>query len=137
VKGRVFLDTNILIYADDADAGAKRNRAQQIVEAALNNGNGVLSTQVLQEYFVVATRKLGLPAEIAQQKVEILATMNVIVVDVEHVVEAIKLHRLYGLSFWDCLILHCAKAAGCPRLLSEDLQHGRSIEGVTIENPFA
>ena len=136
MKGRVFLDTNILIYADDADAGAKRDRAQQVVEAALNNGNGVLSTQVLQEYFVVATRKLGLPAEIAHQKIEILATIPVIAVDVEHIVEAIKLHRLYGYSFWDCLILHCAKAAGCPRLLSVDLQHGRRIEGVTIENPF-
>ena len=137
MKGRVFFDTNILIYADDADAGAKRERAQQVIEAALNNGNGVLSTQVLQEYFVVATRKLGMSAEIAQQKVEILATMTVIVVDVEHVVEAIKLHRLYGFSFWDCLVLRCAKAAGCPRLLSEDMQHGRAIEGVTIENPFA
>jgi predicted nucleic acid-binding protein len=84
----------------------------------------------------VATKKLGMPAEIAQQKVEILATMNVIVVDIENIVEAIKLHRLYGFSFWDSLILRCAKAAGCPRLLSEDLQHGRSIEGVTIENPF-
>ena len=136
MKGRVFLDTNILIYADDADAGVKRERAQQLIEAALNNGNGVLSTQVLQEYFVVATRKLGLPAEIAQKKIEILATMTVIVVEVEHVVEAIKLHRLYGFSFWDCLILHSAKAAGCPRLLSEDLQHGRAIEGVTMENPF-
>ena len=136
MKGRVFFDTNILIYADDADSAAKRGRAQQVVEAALNNGNGVLSTQVLQEYFVVATRKLGLPAEIAQKKVEILATMTVIAIGVEHVVEAIKLHRLYKLSFWDCLILQCAKAAGCPRLLSEDLQHGRSIEGVTIENPF-
>jgi predicted nucleic acid-binding protein len=136
VKGRVFFDTNILIYADDADAGAKREQAQQIIEAALNNGNGVLSTQVLQEYFVVATRKLGLPAEIAQKKVEILATMTVIAVEVGHVVEAIKLHRLYGFSFWDCLILYCAKVAGCPRLLSEDLQHGRAIEGVTVENPF-
>lgn len=137
MKGRVFFDTNILIYADDADAGAKRDRAQQVIEAALNNGNGVLSTQVLQEYFVVATRKLGLPAEIAQKKVEILATMNVIAIDVEHVVEAIKLQRLYGFSFWDCLVLHCAKVAGCPRLLTEDLQPGRSIEGVAIENPFA
>jgi predicted nucleic acid-binding protein len=134
VKGRVFFDTNILIYADDADA--KRDRAQQVIEAALSNGNGVLSTQVLQEYFVVATRKLGLSAEIAQKKVEILATMTVIAIDVEHVVEAIKLHRLYGFSPWDCLILHYAKAAGCPRLLSEDLQPGRSIEGVTIENPL-
>ena len=59
MKGRVFFVTNILVYADDADAGAKRDRAQQVIEAALGNGNGVLSTQVLQEYFVVATRKLG------------------------------------------------------------------------------
>lgn len=137
MRGRIFFDTNILIYADDADAGAKQERAQQVVEAALNNGNGVLSTQVLQEYFVVATKKLGLPAEIAQKKVEILATMTVLAIEVQHVVEAIKLHRLYGYSFWDCLILHCAKTAGCPRLLSEDMQHGRSIEGVTIESPFA
>jgi predicted nucleic acid-binding protein len=136
VNGRVFFDTNILVYADDADAGAKRDHAQQVIEAALSNGNGVLSTQVLQEYFVVATKKLGMSAEIAQQKVEILATMAVVVVDVEHIAEAIKLHRLNRLSFWDCLILRCAKAAGCPRLLSEDMQHGRCIEGVTIENPF-
>ena len=136
MKSRIFLDTSILIYADDADSGAKRERAQQIIEAALTNGNGVLSTQVLQEYFVVATRKLGLPAESVQKKVEILSAMAVIVVDVEHIMEAIKLHRLYGFSFWDCLVLRCAKVAGCQRLLSEDLQHGRAVEGVTIENPF-
>jgi predicted nucleic acid-binding protein len=136
VKSRVFLDTNILVYADDADSGAKRERAQQVVEAALTNGTGVLSTQVLQEYFVVATKKLGLPAETVQKRIEILSTVAVIVVDVEHILEAIKLQRLYGFSFWDCLVLRCAKAAGCQRLLSEDLQHGRSVEGVTIENPF-
>lgn len=137
MKGRVFIDTNVLIYADDEDAGAKRDKARQIIEAALGNGNGVLSTQVLQEYFVVATKKLGVPAEIAQEKVELLASMTVLAIDVEHVVEAIKLHRLYGFSFWDCLVIRCAKAAGCPRLLSEDLQHGRTVEGVHIENPFA
>jgi predicted nucleic acid-binding protein len=137
LKSRVFLDTNILVYADDADSGAKRERAQQIVEAALSNGNGVLSTQVLQEYFVVATKKLGVPTESVQKKIEILSSLAVIAVNVEHIIEAIKLHRLYGFSFWDCLILRCAKAAGCRRLLSEDLQHGRSIEGVTVENPFA
>jgi predicted nucleic acid-binding protein len=97
----------------------------------------VLSTQIVQEYFVVATRKLGLPAESVQKRIEILSAMPAVVVDVEHIVEAIKLHRLYGFSFWDCLVLRCAKATGCRRLLSEDFQHGRSVEGVTIENPFA
>jgi predicted nucleic acid-binding protein len=137
VSSRVFLDTSILICADDADSPEKRERAQQIVEAALTNGNGVLSTQILQEYFVEATKKLGLPAETVQKKIEVLSILPVVVVDVEHITEAIKLHRLYGFSFWDCLVLRCAKAAGCQRLLSEDLQHGRSVEGVTIENPFA
>lgn len=100
MKGRVFFDTNILVYADDTDAGSNRERAQQVIESAPSNGNGVLSTQVLQEYFVVATRKLGLSGEIVQKKVEIVATMAVIVVDVERIVEAIKLHRLYRFSFW-------------------------------------
>ena len=136
MKGRVFLDTNILVYADDADAGTKREQARKIIEAALDKGNGVVSTQVLQEYFVVATRKLGLSATVAHEKVELLATLAVVAIEVKHVLEAIKLHRLHKLSFWDCLILAGAKAAGCERLLSEDLQHGRTIEGVKIENPF-
>lgn len=136
MKGRVFLDTNILIYADDVDAGPKRERAQQIIEAALFNGNGVLSTQILQEYFVVATRKLGIAADVSHRKVELLASIPTIAIQVEHILEAIKLHRLYGFSFWDSLVLSAANAAGCPRLLSEEMQPGRSVEGVTIENPF-
>ncbi len=133
---RIFLDTNVLLYAEDADAGEKRVRAQEIVAGAIANGTGVISTQVLQEYFVVATRKLGLAAEIAQRKVELLAALTVVTLEVSHVLEAIKLHRLYQLSFWDALILHAAKTAGCGRLMTEDLQDGQIVEGVQIVNPF-
>jgi predicted nucleic acid-binding protein len=134
---RSFLDTNVLIYADDADAGAKRGKAQALLLSALATGDAVISTQVLQEYFSVATRKLSVPAEVAQKKVEILAALVAVTIDAEHVVESIKLHRLYNLSFWDALIVHAARRAGCDRLMTEDLQAGQRIEGVEIVDPFA
>jgi predicted nucleic acid-binding protein len=137
VKERVFIDTNLLVYADDLDAGEKTVRARQLVGEALRAQTGVLSTQVLQEFFVVTTRKLGVAPEIARRKVELLATMDVVSVQIPHILHAIDLHRLHSLSFWDALILACAAAAGCPRLWSEDLQHGAVISGVRIENPFA
>ena len=134
---RAFLDTNVLVYADDVDSGAKRGKSQALVVAALANGDAVISTQVLQEYFVVATRKLAVPAEVAQKKVEVLSTLVAVTIDVDHIVESIKLHRLYNLSFWDALIVHAARRAGCDRLITEDLQAGQRIEGVDIVNPFA
>ena len=80
---------------------------------ALANGDGVISTQVLQEYFAVATRKLSVAAEAAQKKVELLAALVAVTIDADHIIESIKLHRLYNLSFWDALIVHAARRAGC------------------------
>lgn len=134
---RAFLDTNVLVYADDADAGPKQAKAQAMVVSALANGDAVISTQVLQEYFAVATRKLSVPAEAAQKKVEVLAALVVVTIDASHVIESIKLHRLYSLSLWDALIVHAARRAGCDRLMTEDLQAGQRIEGVEIIDPFA
>jgi predicted nucleic acid-binding protein len=136
VSGRFFLDTNILIYADDLDAGSKRDVAREVLREAFVSGNGVLSTQVLQEFFVIATRKLGVDAEIARRKVELAAKLDVVRIDAEEVLAAIDLHRLHSFSFWDALIVRCAATAGCARLLTEDLQDGRVIAGVQIENPF-
>jgi predicted nucleic acid-binding protein len=133
---RAFLDTNVLVYADDADAGAKRVKAQALLVSALATGDAVISTQVLQEYFSVATRKLAVPAEAAQKKVEILAALVAVTIDADHIIESIKLHRLYKLSFWDALIVHAARRAGCDRLITEDLQAGQRIEGVEIVDPF-
>jgi predicted nucleic acid-binding protein len=134
---RAFLDTNILVYADDADAGPKRAQAQALVLGALASGDAVISTQVLQEYFAVATRKLSVASEAAQKKVEVLAVLVAVTIDADHVIESIKLHRLYNLSFWDALIVHAARRAGCDRVMTEDLQSGQRIEGVEIVNPFA
>ena len=133
---RLFLDTNVLLYADDLDAGPKRMTARAILREALTLRTGVVSTQVLQEYFVVATRKLGVTAAVARRKVELLATIDVVRIEVSHIVAAIDLTRLHSLSFWDALIIRCAATVGCTRLLTEDLQHGQVINDVRIENPF-
>jgi predicted nucleic acid-binding protein len=133
---RSFLDTNVLVYADDKLAGQKQAKAQDLIEEALRTGNGVVSTQVLQEYFAVTTRKLGVPPEAAQLRVETYAPLTAVTIDVEHILQAIKLHRLHQINFWDALIVHAANRSGCSRLLTEDLQVGRIIEGVEIVNPF-
>jgi predicted nucleic acid-binding protein len=136
MNARFFIDTNVLVYADDLDAGAKNTLARALLAEALQAGTGVLSTQVLQEFFVVSTRKLRVPAEVAHRKVELLSNLEVVRIDVEAVLAAIDLHRLHSVSFWDALIVQAAANAGCTRLLSEDLQHGRVLAGVRVENPF-
>jgi len=137
VSLRVFLDTNVLVYADDLDAGNKRRVAREILRDAMASRTGVISTQVLREYYTVTTRKLGTSAEVARRKVELLATMDVVRIEVPHILAAIDLTRLHSVSFWDALIVRCAASVRCARLVTEDLQHGQILDGVRIENPFA
>jgi predicted nucleic acid-binding protein len=136
MSDRVFLDTNVLVYADDLDAGDKRTRAQAVLHELISESRAVISTQVIQEFFVTSTRKLGVPADVARRKVELLLRLDVVLVRPELILAAIDLHRLHGISFWDALVVRSAAAAGCNRLLSEDLNHGQVIDGVRIENPF-
>jgi predicted nucleic acid-binding protein len=135
MSARSFIDTNVLVYADDASAGAKRTRALEILAELVAASEAVVSTQVLQEYFVVATRKLGVPAEVARRKVEVLSRLDVVIVRPELVIAAIDLHRLHSISFWDALIVRAAAAASCTRVLS-DMRHDQIIDGVRVENPF-
>jgi predicted nucleic acid-binding protein len=136
MSARSFFDTNVLVYADDKAAPAKQRRALGLVTEHRREGTGVVSLQVLQEYFVTITRKLHVDAGIARRKVELLAEFDVATPDVADIVAAIDLHRLHGFSFWDALILRSAKQAGCSVLLSEDLQQQREVDGVRIVNPF-
>lgn len=136
MSGRVFLDTNLLIYFSDAAAGAKQVRATEILAELTADTRAVVSTQVLQEYFVTAVGKLKMPAEAARANVERFSQLEVVLVRPELVLGAIDLHRLNRISFWDALIVRCASAAGCSRLLTEDLNDGQTIDGVRIENPF-
>jgi predicted nucleic acid-binding protein len=136
MPARTFFDTNILIYADDQATPAKRRRALKLVAEHLLSRTGVVSLQVLQEYFVTVTRKLGVDAAIARRKVELIAEFDVASPDVLDILAAIDLHRLHGISFWDALIVRSAKQSGCGVLLSEDMQNAREIDGVQIVNPF-
>jgi len=136
MPARSFFDTNVLVYTDDRTAPAKQKRALELLAEHRRDGSGVLSLQVLQEYFVAATRKLGVDAAVARRKVELLSELDVATPDLGDILAAIDLHRLHGLSFWDALILRAAGQAGCAVLYSEDFQHGRTLEGVRVVNPF-
>ena len=133
---RSFFDTNIVVYADDDDTPAKQRRARDLVYEHWRGGSGVVSLQVLQEYFVTVTRKLKLDARKARRKVELLSEFDVVAPEVADILAAIDLHRLHGFSFWDALILRAAKQSGCRVLFSEDFQPSREVDGVQIVNPF-
>ena len=136
MTGRSFLDTNILVYTDDHDAPKKQARPLDCVVQARLQGWGVVSTQVLQEYFVASTGKLHVPVEIARRKVELFSRFSLVQIDLPDIVGAIDLLRLHAIGFWDALILRAAQRAGCSILLTEDLQHGARFDGVEVVNPF-
>lgn len=136
MPARSFFDTNVLIYADDKATPAKQRKALDLVAEHRRSRTGVVSLQVLQEYFVAVTRNLRVDAAVARRKVELLAEFDVAVPELADILAAIDLHRLHGFSFWDALILRSAKQAGCSVLLSEDMQTKREIDGVRIVNPF-
>jgi predicted nucleic acid-binding protein len=135
---RTFFDTNILVYLFDADAEEKKEQASVLFEKEASAGRALLSTQVLQEFYVVVTRKLLVPLEpeIAEGVVRKLSLLPVIGIDSEKVLSAIGRSQRLQLSFWDALIIETALAGGAIRLFTEDLQHGQIIDGLQIENPF-
>jgi predicted nucleic acid-binding protein len=136
MSARSFFDTNVLVYADDRAAPAKQRRAVELVAEHRRAGTGVVSLQVLQEYFVTVTRKLGVDPQVARRKIELLAEFDVAAPGVPDVLAAVDLHRLHGFSFWDALILRTAHQAGCKVLFSEDMQEEREVDGVRVVNPF-
>ena len=131
-----FFDTNILLYSEDDRYPEKQSRATDLVAKHIQQGSLALSTQVLQEYYSGATRKLGVNPDAARRKVELLARRIVVRLSAADVIAAIELHRLHQLQFWDALIVHAAKLAGATLLYSEDFQHGAEIAGVKVVNPF-
>jgi predicted nucleic acid-binding protein len=133
-----FVDTNVLVYAHDRSEPARQSVAQAVLEQLWVDRTGVLSTQVLQELYVVATRKLDPPMRraAARELVALYGEWPVVQVDVALVVSASELEERHTLSFWDALIVEAARRAGATRLLTENLQQGRRIGGVSIENPF-
>ena len=134
-----FVDTNVLAYAHDRSEASKRPIAQGILENLWQDQAGAVSTQVLQELYVVVTRKFDppMPHAAARELVTLYGEWRMVHVDVAHILAASQLQERHGLSFWDALVVEAANRAGATRLLTGDLQGGQRIGGVTIENPFS
>lgn len=137
MSGKAFLDTNVLAYALDADSPAKQGVCRTLISDTGASGTGVISTQVMQEFFVTATRKLGLPPLAAKALLKTFTAFEIVQVSPMLIQEAIDCSVLNELSFWDSLIVASAAAAGCDTLYTEDLNAGQTILGVTVRNPMA
>jgi len=133
-----FVDTNILVYAHDSDAGPRHEVASELVRQLWDARDGVLSTQVLQEFYVTVTRKIPKPIsrKDARDLVHTYTAWRVIGVEPADVVAASDYEERFRLSFWDALIVMSALKANVDHLISEDLQAGQRIGGLRITNPF-
>jgi predicted nucleic acid-binding protein len=133
---KVFVDTNVLVYSEDTNSPAKQRAARALLSRMSTDHVGVISTQVVQEFYVAATRKLMIDALTAKSMLNTFHALEIVTVDVELVKEAIDCSVLNRISFWDALIVVSAEKARCEVLWTEDLNPGQIIRGVRIENPF-
>lgn len=138
MSDRVFFDTNVFVYLFDKDSPSKQARAGDLLAEHAQTGRIVLSSQVLQEFYVTVTRKLARPlsGEEALAALVHLSSFPLITSDSALILRAVHLHQKASLSFWDALIVQAALESNCRKLLSEDMQHGRRFGDLKIENPF-
>ncbi len=133
----VFFDSNVLVYRFDYSVPAKQAVAKQLVDSAFEAGNAMLSTQCLQEFYHVATRKFRMPSADAMGFARAYAKAKVVTVSPDVVFLAMERHATGNFSFWDALIVESALAGGARVLYSEDMHDGLQIGPLTIRNPFA
>lgn len=134
-----FVDSNVLVYAHSRASAEKRDRAGKLVDRLWVSGGGSVSIQVLQEFFVVVTRKVPQPlsADEAAQIVEDYSRWAVHSPESKDLLSAIDIHKRFQISFWDAMLIHSARRLGCRVLWTEDLSDGQSYAGVTARNPFS
>ena len=135
---KVFVDTNVIVYAYDKDGGEKHLVAMNIMKDLWHSGLGTISTQILQEFFVTLTKKISAPLDISvvRETIRRLSKWDVLLIDVDSIIRATELQERYKYSFWDSLIITSAISGGTKTILSEDLADGQTIQGITIKNPF-
>ena len=135
---RVFIDTNVFVYLFDSDTPAKQAVARRVLAGDGGDAHVVISTQVLQEFYVTVTRKLVTPLSErdAEGAARDLAAFDVVDVDLDIVLRAIASARTHKISLWDALIVEAGLTRSCQRLLTEDLQHGQRFGNLRVENPF-
>jgi predicted nucleic acid-binding protein len=133
---KVFLDTNILVYSIDQSEAGKREKSRKLIKRLTGENSGVISTQVMQEFYVAATARLGADPLLIKDILRSLERFETVVVSPALIKEAIDCAIINRLSFWDALIVVAAESARCETLWTEDLNHGQIIRGVRIENPL-
>lgn len=135
---KVFIDTNILVYAHDREAGAKQALAATILDDLWERRTGVVSMQVLQEFYVTVTQKIPRPlaTKIAVEILQQYRYWEIAPLQPEDLFSAIALQKTYHLAFWDALIIQAAINAGCDQLLTEDMGHKQHIHSLMLCNPF-
>jgi predicted nucleic acid-binding protein len=138
MSDKYFVDTNILVYAHDRSAGVKRLRAQELLERLWDSGQGVLSTQVLQELCINLRRMAGNPLPISEVRMLVreYSTWEIVTNTPESVLLALDIENRYKTSFWDALILQAAERSGATILYSEDLATGQRYGAVRVVNPL-
>jgi predicted nucleic acid-binding protein len=140
MSARFFIDTNIFVYMFDQDAPDKARIASQLVREAIATQKGIVSYQVVQEFFQVAFRRFPTPftsAEAEQYLTSVFRPLLSVHSSPALYVEALRLRSTYRLSWYDSLIVAAALEAGCAQLYSEDFQHGQDFEGVRVTSPFS
>ncbi|MFI9812413.1 PIN domain-containing protein [Saccharothrix variisporea] len=137
-SARVFVDTNILVYAHDPDGGDRHRIAKEVLQELWHDGTGAVSTQVLQEFYNVVRRKMKVPMDRVQarQVIAALSEWHVVETTPLLIVSATKLEEEHTINFWDALIVEAALLSGAETLLSEDLQDGRKFVNLKVHNPF-
>lgn len=138
MSGKCFVDTNILMYAHDLDAGQKNKISRDIIRDLWENRSGIINTQVLQEFYLNVTRKIENPLKKSQARgvIESYLAWPVELNDVRTVLSTSEIEERHMLSFWDAMIVASARKAKAEKIITEDLNHGQEIEGILIENPF-
>jgi predicted nucleic acid-binding protein len=136
MKNKFFIDTNILIYSVDKFDKTKQKKARALLKEIAANDAGVISTQVLQEFYVAATKKLNAAPLIVKEIINSFEKFEVVQITVEMIKDAIDVSLLNKISFWDALIIVSAEIAKCSALITEDLNSGQIIKGVKIINPL-
>ena len=134
---RSFIDTNVLVYAEASDAPLKQFAALTLLKGLYEEGLGVLSTQVLQEYCNVALKKLKLPAQYVRSQLDLYEQFEVVQVTPAIIHAGLDIHQTRSVSFFDAIVLASAHAAGCNVIWTEDMNAGEVINGVSIANPFS
>lgn len=136
IAERFTLDSNILVYALDGNAGDRHRMAARLI-AQSPGLDCLLTLQAMAEFFFVVTRKAGMPMEDANAQIDDWRTLfPVRAADAGTLTRGIAAVRDHGLAFWDAMLWACAKEGGCKVVLSEDFQHGRILDGVRFHNPF-